>query len=306
MNKRGIALVISFSVVLVLFMLLGSFFIKTINENNSAKRYVNSVRALWLAEAGVADAKRNLPNSPINNSLGGYRYETNTTLRTTIGSDNYYDITSIGIVTLPTGGDITRTVDAVVKKGSADPSKFNYAIRAANDLCFGGQNCNKDPYDFIEPNSDICGDGDDPCWKEQDPLINFDDLFNHTQTEVESIATHYNETNFTGAVSGVTWVDVTAGETLMATGGLTGSGVLIIDGDVQFGGTYQFYGIIYVLGNMTARGTFDNFGGTIVASSVGVDSINGTPEFHYSPADIEDALEELEGYFKTIVSWKES
>ncbi|MDP3732714.1 MAG: hypothetical protein Q8R31_06835 [Candidatus Omnitrophota bacterium] len=302
MNKRGITLIFGLLAVLVLSILSGSFFFKSITENNLVRRYVNSTQAFWVAEAGVAEAIKNLANSPTNGNLGNYRYETTTTYRATINASDYYDITSTGIVTLPGAGDIRRTVNVVVKRGSADATKFQYGIAAANDLCFGGPGaCNKTPEDFLDP--DIC-DGH-PCWKEFDSTINFSDLFGYSQSDIENIATRYDDSNFPNAVSGITWVDVTEGSTLMVTGNLTGSGVLIIDGNVQFGGDYTFNGIVYILGTLTARGTFDSYGSILVASTAGVDTVNGSPTMHWDQAEIANGLQLLANNFVDIVSWKE-
>lgn len=303
MNKRGIALIFSFLVVLVLSILMSSLFLRSINENNLVRRYVNSVRAFWVAEAGIAQAIKNLPNSPTNGNLGNYSYETTTTYRTTINSCDYYDITSTGIVALPSGGDIRRTVNVVAKRGPVDTVKFQYGIAAANDLCFGGPgSCNRSPEDFLDP--DICNEH--TCWNEFDTTINFTDLFGYQQSEVEQIATHYTDTTFPDAVNGIIWVDVPSGSTLMVTGSQAGSGVLIINGDVQFGGAYQFNGIIYVLGTLKALGNFDLYGSIIVASTAGVDRIDGNPTFHYGQTDISSALQQLSNNFVDIVSWKET
>jgi len=301
MNKRGIALIFALLVTVVLAILLNSFFIKAINENNAVKRYVNSVKALWAAEAGVADAKKNLPNSPNDDNLGSCQYQTITSFRTTIGANSYYDITSTGTAPFTSGGEISKTINVIAKMGAADPSKFKYGLGAANDLCFGGASCNKDADDFLDP--EVCNGV--PCWKEFDATINFADMFGHSQAEVEAVATHYTEANFPGVVSGVTWVDVTPGQALNVGSSATGSGILIVEGDAQFEGSYQFHGIIYVLGTLRARGTFDSYGSTVVASGVGVDSVNGTPEFHYNVGDITSALQQLASNFSSIVSWKE-
>lgn len=307
MNKRGITFIFGLLVVLVLSILSSSFFFKSITENNLVKRYVNSVQAFWVAEAGVAEAIENLPNSPTNcppNCPPNGRYETTTTHRAIINSCDYYDITSTGIVNLPSGGDIRRTINVIVKTGSVDASKFQYGISAANDLCFGGPgNCNKTPEDFLDP--DICNGH--PCWKEGDTTINFVDLFGYTQSDIENIATHYDSSNFPNAVNGITWVDVTpAGSTLLVTGNLIGEGVLIINGNVQFGGDYRFNGIVYILGTLDARGTFDSYGSILVASTAGVDTINGTPTMHWDQTEITESLQLLSNNFVDIVSWKEA
>ncbi|MBN1913552.1 MAG: hypothetical protein JW788_04040 [Candidatus Omnitrophica bacterium] len=301
MNKRGVALILCLLVLAVLFVLASSFFLKSVNENNFVKRYINSTRAFWVAEAGVAEAIRSIPASSTSGNLGSDSYEASISYRTSISSCNYYDIISTGIVNLPSGGDIRRTVHAVVKTGPIDPTKFQYGLAAANELCFGGASCNKDAEDFLDP--DTCNGH--PCWEEGDTTINFNDLFGYEQSEIEAIATHYTEITFPGTVSGITWVDVSDGSSLMATSDLEGDGVLIIDGDVHFGGSYEFRGIVYVLGTMDALGTFDAYGSVIVASTAGVDSINGTPLFHYDVSEITDALSLLSSSNVDMVSWRE-
>jgi len=300
MNRRGIALIFALLVVLVLSILLSIFFFKSINENNLVNRYVNSVRAFWVAEAGVAEAIKNLPNTYTNDTLGNYYYNATTT---TFGS--YYNITSIGTVGLPNGGYIRRTVKVVAGTGTVNASKFQYALAAANDLCFGGKgSCNKQATEFIDP--DVCNGH--PCWVENDTTINFRDLFGYEQSEIEQIARHYNSTNFNASLNNETvWVDVDPDSTLMVTGSLTGRGILIINGSVHFGGTYQFSGIVYVLGTLTARGTFDSYGTVMVASTSDIDnSVNGNPDFYYNTTEITNALNLLANNFVHIVSWRET
>lgn len=304
MNKRGIALIFSILVVTVLSVLLGAFFLKSISENNLAKKYVNSTHAFWLAEAGAADALRNFPNSG-SGTLGGYSYSWTTTARG--GGSDYYDIASTGTVSLAGGQNYSRTVNVVAKRGTVDPTKFQYGIQSANDLCFGGAgSCNKDPNTFLEP--DTCNGH--PCWIENDAAINFSDLFGYSQSDVEAIAAHYTNDDFMsltggGAVSGITWIDVDVGETVEINGSQTGSGILIIDGNVRFAGTYQFNGIIYVLGTLDAVGDFGLSGSIIVASSAGVDTVNGSPSFNYNTDSISAGLDELADNFTVVSAWKE-
>ena len=303
MNRRGIALIFSLLVVLVLSILLSAFFFKSINENNLVNRYVNSARAFWVAEAGVAEAIKNLTNTYTDGTLGNYYYNATTT---TYGS-YYYNITSIGTVGLPNGGYINRTVKVVAGTGTVDASKFQYALAAANGLCFGGAgSCNKAPEDFIDP--DTCNGH--PCWNETDTsIVDFRDLFGYEQSEVERIAEHYNDTNFDASLNNeIAWVDVAVGSTLNVTGSEIGSGLLIVNGSAHFGGTYQFSGIVYVLGTLTARGTFDSNGTVMVASTSDIanNSVNGNPDFYYNTTDITNALNLLANNFVRIVSWRET
>jgi hypothetical protein len=283
-------------IVLVMAILFSSFASVSFNEARLVGRYVDSLKAFWLAEAGVSKAIEILPASAGTQSLGDYSYTANTSFRVSINNRNYYDIASVGLV-----GSISRAINVIVRTGSVDPTKFQYGVAVANDLCWGG-GCKKPPEDYLNPT--VCNGH--PCWKEFDTTINFRDLFGYDQSEVQQMATHYTENNFPGNISGITWVDVTPGSQLNLSGSQSGSGILIIAGDARFQGTYDFRGIIYVLGSFDARGTFDSYGSIVVASTVGVDSVNGTPTFHYDQTEITGALNLLVFQDKEVVSWGES
>lgn len=62
MSKRGIALAVVLGVVAVLSVIIVSLFSMAIHENNLVRRYVNTVRAFWLAEAGVSKSFITLDN----------------------------------------------------------------------------------------------------------------------------------------------------------------------------------------------------------------------------------------------------
>ncbi|MFH1577874.1 MAG: pilus assembly PilX N-terminal domain-containing protein [Candidatus Omnitrophota bacterium] len=56
MNKRGIALVLSYMVIAVLTILGTGFITRAVSERNIARRYVNSVNAFWMCESGISRA----------------------------------------------------------------------------------------------------------------------------------------------------------------------------------------------------------------------------------------------------------
>lgn len=63
MNKKGIALVLSFMIIAFL-TILGSVFVSgSISESNINRRYANSTQAFWIAEAGLAQGYYNWVNS---------------------------------------------------------------------------------------------------------------------------------------------------------------------------------------------------------------------------------------------------
>ena len=60
MSKRGAALILSYMVIAIL-AVFGSIFVsRSVTESNAARIYADSVRAFWLAEAGLADGYFNL------------------------------------------------------------------------------------------------------------------------------------------------------------------------------------------------------------------------------------------------------
>lgn len=62
MNKKGIALAVVLAVVAVLSVIIVSLFAKAIHENNLVKKHLNTVRAFWLAEAGISESLVALSN----------------------------------------------------------------------------------------------------------------------------------------------------------------------------------------------------------------------------------------------------
>lgn len=155
------------------------------------------------------------------------------------------------------------------------------------------------------------------CWQEKNTGINFQNLFNYQASEVKALADHvYTESNFPGTgISGITWVDVSVGGQLKINGGNNGgyaapdgTGLLIINGDVELAGNYTFTGIIYILGALKARGTFDSYGSVVVAARTDVEesTVNGTPDFFHSKFDITQALQLLQASSARIVSWRET
>ncbi|MFC1658585.1 hypothetical protein ACFL1D_04270 [Candidatus Omnitrophota bacterium] len=56
MNKRGVALILAYSVIAIL-TVFGSIYVsRGVSESNLLRRYADSVQAFWIAEAGIADA----------------------------------------------------------------------------------------------------------------------------------------------------------------------------------------------------------------------------------------------------------
>jgi len=295
MNKRGVILIVSLLVVLVLSTLLASFYFQAISEMQLARRYVNSTRAFWLAEAGVAKALTELSGP---GTVSGYLIQTNYTYTATMShlSGNYYMIDSTGSVSSG-GGPIERKIRVTVRTGAVDPSKFKYAVTTTTDFkVIGGghEGINK----FIEPDNSF----------QENAVLDFADLFGVSKANMRDGATHLytDATSFNvNNAQGVTWIDVKSGAQLQITGG-SGEGVLIINGDVKITGDMVLNGIIYVIGKLTMLGNCAVNGAALAESSTAVDTtLGGSTLLTFDTAKVTSALEEVQFITKEVVSWQE-
>jgi len=292
MNKRkGFVLVFSLLVTLIFSLLLTSFYTQNISENNLARRFADSTRAFWLAEAGIARAYAvSFPSGssgPLGTPPSGYTYEYDADINSVSG--NYYEIVSTGRVLRSDGVQIERTVTAYVRVGPIDPTKFKYGIETTTDLVTKGSVS-------INPSNSF----------KEFSTLDFFDLFGVTKDQVRAGATHsYTPATFGAPVDRITWVQVPSGDTLTIAGDLTGSGILVINGNTHFSGTVVFDGIIYVIGTLTMTGTVTTNGSVLAESSTTVDTtLKGNVTINYDIDKITAALGHIASLNKQIVSWK--
>ncbi|MFH0762368.1 MAG: hypothetical protein V1925_00565 [Candidatus Omnitrophota bacterium] len=290
MNRKGVALIFGLLVVMVLSILASSFYFKSINADKLTRRYVESSRAFWLAEAGIAEALSNLPSTSASGEIGNPSYTYEAQVTQVAGTTNYYTITSVGSVALQENQSIDRTLSVIIRTGVVDPAKFESAIETTTDLVVKGS-VEINPADSFKENS----------------ILDFADLFGVSKAEMKLAATNvYTAENFGPPVSGITWVDVPTGETLTIAGELIGSGVLIINGDAHFSGTVEFSGIIYVIGKLTMSGNVTISGSVLAESSATVDTVlTGNVTLNYDTEEIAGALIPVQFLNKNIVCWQE-
>lgn len=277
-------------VTVVVGILSSSYFLNTMNENALVKRHIAAVRAFWTAEAGLAEAVDNMPSSTSGTiESSNYAYSTTTV---PLGVDDYYTVTSRGTVTLPSGGSVTRVLNAVVRIIPPDASKFQHAIRTTVAL-------------DIKGSVDINGD------TEEYAALDFPDLFSNTKAEVEEMATHTytNPANNITPVDDITWVNLSEGNQLrINNNGWTGSGILVVTGgNVHItGGTFD--GILYVVGDLFISGNPIINGSVLVESDTEVvddTDITGNPTINFDSVAIADALDTLGFAASEIVSWQD-
>ncbi|MCX5706278.1 MAG: hypothetical protein NTW13_01175 [Candidatus Omnitrophica bacterium] len=149
MNKRGVALIISYMVIAVLTVLGAAFMLRSISEGRISNNYLQSNQALWLADAGIQKAVWELnKNSCVGCSqCGTVTPCANCTCSSaskcvsgTLGSFGDYDatidsanttITSIGSVpSRSVANKVTRSVKVTLTGGSV----FSYASFAQGSI----------------------------------------------------------------------------------------------------------------------------------------------------------------------------
>jgi Tfp pilus assembly protein PilX len=306
LNQRGVVLVFSLLVSLMLIVLSGAFFFQATGESQFAKRYADSLRALWLAEAGIAEVKSRLgvpPNISSKPLDAGYPNYTYSVAASRIGLTNYYTVVATGSVAAAPGGSVSRQVSTTMKLTPPDAAKFQYGIEttASSDyLIYKPKNII--PVGSVKANSNMT----------------FQDLFGVTTSTMKAIAdaagTYYQSRGLGSslAVNEVAWVDVTNASGEMDPNGLlqiehlTGSGTLVVCGDLKITGGGTFDGILYVIGSLTMRGDSRINGAVFVESSLTIEDkidLSGNSQIKYDTQEIADALLPLAS--KTIVSWKE-
>jgi len=290
-RKRKAAALITAAIVAVILAMLGIVFtIRSIQEKNLAERYINSVRAFWLAEAGVAEGLENLSASSVNSCLGCPQADSCCYVATIqlVGTD--YQIDSSGSVTLSSGAVITKEVSVVVK---IQPSGFDYSIGTTGALILRGNAYT------------IAGTVGENI------TIDFSGLFGESKDAIKLRASNHYDDELGSPVDEITWVDVSPEGELVVAGDLQGSGILIISGDVHFSGSFVFDGIIYVAGKLTMSGT-PVINGTILAES-GTD-IDTTISGHVTVVHDPDVINTVLGYTPQatsvgspeIISWRQT
>ena len=290
MNKKGMALILGLFVVLVLGILSSSFLYKQVNQSFISNRIVDSTRALWVAEAGLQEARDNLPDSSGDGELGGGSYEFTTD---EIGvSGKYYEVVSTGTV-----GGIERTIEAVVSTRDVDASKFKYGIESTVAIDFKGS-------------STVYGENStqpvpkkyrDPEYYKTNSTFSFSNLFSYSTTEVKSFSTYYNNT-WPSNLTGITWVKMSSPN---FNGNVYGSGILIVEGDLRVTGTIDFDGIIYVIGDLNLAGTAYVGGAVLAESAVDTTDLTGTCDIEHNATKIQAALNDIKYRSPQVVSWKE-
>jgi len=292
MNKKGFILVSSYMVLAVLIILATGFATKSIGEQRVAAKERDTVQALWLAEAGVDRAMTQLPTlTGFSAALGTGAYSVADI--TNLGSNRYLIVSTGGVpATAVAPNNAIRIVRAVVEQpvNDADPSDITAAITANGEVDVKGS---------AVVNGIIL----------ENTMFDFEEIFGVPKSAVENNADHtYTDPDpSVTPVDSLTWINTVTDDTVEITAsGWTGSGILVVDGNMKITGGH-FTGIIWVMGTLHVSGNPIIDGTIFVESGADIEtSLTGNPTVSYDAGAISEAFGHLPSDLPPyIVNWKE-
>ncbi len=275
MTKRGVALIVTFMVVVVLTILGSATISRSVSERFITQRYVELTRAFWLAEAGVNHALGELRND-YNVISGNCKWETN------LGSGRYCvdlsdkdingrrTVTAHGYIPSTIPARAERKIKVLVESTPSNPSLLEYAIASSGDLKITG-------------NVKLMPSGSSHAKS----TLTFEQVFGMTKDQVKAIAVsaqaagtghvYTNPDINQQPVNGITWVDLTGSNKYKISSDWSGSGLLIVNGNgndvaLDISGSWQFTGVIWVIGKVSISGTPVITGAIFAESSFTVES----------------------------------
>ena len=282
MNKKGSILAITIAFVVV-FIILGvsAIYLSTLQSDIQA-RDIQSQRAFWIAEAGIAKAIVRLPEttpSPLLEYLEENADESYSIMITpTAGFTNRWTIQSTGFVP-----NATRTIEVEIE---GVVNNITGVINANGDV-------------DIDGSSNVTGTVNENL----DPPLAFESVFLMTKDQVRHIANnHYiNPAINQTPVTQITWV---TGDLAITTTGWQGYGLLVVDGNLRFAGG-SFSGIIWVTGDLDCTGNPDINGSIFVEGETTI-KVTGNGEISEDAGAVDDAWKFLSSAFRTVSgSWRE-
>jgi len=273
-SGKGIALVAALAFTLILTILGLSVLIVASNEITLTRNDINKTKAFYLAEGGLGMAISDLPNTnSLSGTLGDGEYDV--TITPVSGFSNRWTIESVGSVNMA-----TRRIRAVV----VVKPDVTTAMMMSGSL-------------------DIKGNAEVNGLVVENTTPNFEDVFGETKEEMQDNATYKytNPPNNQTPVEKITWIDEDHKFEITQTGSWVGSGIMIVDGDLDMtGGTFD--GVIWVIGKLSISGNPVIKGSIFVEGEVTVDTtVTGTAKISFDQSAIGDAFSNL----NAVLSWQE-
>lgn len=300
MTKRGVALIITFMVIVVLTILGSAIISCTITERFLTQRYVESTKAFWLAEAGLNHALSELRSDYTVDSasckwqanLGAGRYCVDLSDEDANGRRT---LIAHGYIPSTTPSRAERKISVLVEgSGGSNPSNpglIEYSIDTTGELHIGGS------AKTVPPASSHQGSN-----------LDFDEVFGMSEDAVKALAVkaaaegkgyvYTDPPTNQEPVNGITWIELTGSNKFNISGQWSGSGLLIVNGngqnvalEITGSGDMTFTGMIWVIGKIKIAGKAEITGAIFAESSTGIESdVTGNSTISFSIPAVEGAF----------------
>ncbi|MDD5450060.1 MAG: hypothetical protein PHO42_05635 [Candidatus Omnitrophica bacterium] len=307
MRNRAYTLLLVLGLLAVL-ILIGSAVISLASgETRMVRLQNNSIRAFYLAEAGMEDAIARIKKGADFNDFTGKLYSqineysvdiTPNTLPAPSPAVTTYVINSSGSYPDINSADkVSRRVSENIDvKPNGDPSKIINAIEVNGELKISGA---------AVINGGI----------KQNAILDFELIFDVSKEEMEQMAYHkYTDPeNNVIPVDKITWVNLANQSSfVISETGWSGSGILVVKAPAGStsptleieGGTFN--GVIWVIGNLRITGNAVINGAVFVEDgSAEITKLTGTPRINYDPAQVASAFVYLGNSVLKVYEWQE-
>lgn len=295
-EDQGIILPIVLILTLVL-MITGLVFISLgVQENSLVRREIAKRQAFYLAEAGVEDARvqlgqdwddcpTSIDTTPSLLEVGTYHAD----ISESELDSNWREVTSTGTVTV---GGRSKTVRVTLSPPL--PSRVTSAIKAGGEIDIQSAAATINP----PPDED-----------DQGVVLVFQDIFGVSKTEMKEIAQNPSNKYYDSAVNdpiveNITWINGGAEQSQITSAGWTGSGILIVDGNLKItGGTFD--GIIWITGSLEIAAGNPVINGAIFVESDTTVDLSGNLTLNYDTGAITNAFGDLGSTGPIVESWEE-
>lgn len=307
MDKKAFTLVLVLGILAVLIVIGSALISLTSGENRMVGFQNNSMRAFYLAEAGIEEAICRLRIGDDYNDFSGLLYGAADGYGVDITpnasplpppSVTTYAADSSGSYPDPNAsGNITRRIKANIDvKPNGDPNNVTNAIEVNGTLTISGA---------VVINGGI----------RENTVLDFRSIFDITKEEMEAMAhnKYTDPENNKIPVDKITWVNlVNQSEFRISETGWSGSGILVVrepegSGSSALeieGGTFN--GVIWVIGNLRVSGNAVINGAIFVeGGSAEVSKLTGTPEINYDAAQVANAFAYLGNSVIKVYDWQE-
>lgn len=308
-GKKGFVLAIVLALTILLVIIAAGFIALTNNELRIAKHFTDSMKAFYLAEAGIEKAiyelsKNDLYLGETNIGLGDGVYDVN--IKALIDEK---EIVSTGYIPDKISPTAIRKIRVVVKRPAAGCVSLDAAVVGltnGNNIDVRGTALidGKEGIGIKIPDLNMVTTGGDadilgqPPTLEQSPLPAFEDIFGMTKEEMKMLATVYDnpKPNKPNPASGITWIE---GDASFTSANWSGDGIIIVTGNLTITGGL-FEGVIYVMGDADiAKGNALVKGGMLIEGNASFAGTNNVIR------DVQ-VIEDIKKYYPYEVStWEE-